>query len=189
LPYELDFLRAGNSNGDAVIVRWAPTKDAPFYINIVDGGFTDTGDQIIDHVERYYAKPAIVANIVLTHADNDHACALIKVLEHFDVRTLWMNKPWDYVDEVLDQFHGAYTRDGLVRKMREMHPYQVDLENIAARKNIPIRAPLQGRTSGSSRFWRRPAHDTFASSRTSIKRRSHMLRKPPELWVQFLATH
>ncbi|WOH57491.1 MBL fold metallo-hydrolase [Bradyrhizobium sp. BWC-3-1] len=151
MPYEIDFLRAGDSNGDAIVVRWGDTKDSAFYINIVDGGFTDTGEQIISHVERYYAKPANIANVVLSHADNDHACGLIKVLQHegFTIHTLWMNRPWDYVDEVLDKFHGAYTREGLVKRMREMHPYLVEMETIAAERGIQIRAPLQGAQIGA----------------------------------------
>lgn len=151
MPYEIDFLRAGDSNGDAIVVRWGDTKDSPFYINIVDGGFTDTGDQIISHVEQYYAKAANIANVVLSHADNDHACGLIKVLEHegFTIHTLWMNRPWDYVDEVLDKFHGAYTREGLIKRMREMHPYLVEMEKIAAKRGIQIRAPLQGAQIGA----------------------------------------
>lgn len=148
MPYEIDFLRAGDSNGDAIVFRWGDTKDGPFGLNIIDGGFTDTANIIIDHVERHYAKPAIIANVVLSHADNDHACGLIKVLEHFDVRNLWMNRPWDHVDEVLDKFHGAYTREGLIKKMRDMHPYLVEMEKIAATKGIAIRAPLQGADIG-----------------------------------------
>lgn len=151
MPYEIDFLRAGNSNGDAIIVKWGDTKDGNFYLNLIDGGFTDTGDQIINHVKQYYSTTAKFANVVLSHADNDHACGLIKVLEceDFTFHTLWMNRPWDYVDEVLDKFHGLYTRDGLIKKMREMHPYLVEMEKIAARRGIHIRAPLQGEQIGA----------------------------------------
>jgi hypothetical protein len=60
-----------------------------------------------------------------------------------------MNKPWDYVDEVLDKFHGLYTRDGLIKKMREMHPYLVEMEQIAERRGIQVRAPLQGAQIGA----------------------------------------
>src|SRR6202022_2918221 len=67
----------------------------------------------------------------------------------FTIHTLWMNRPWDYVDEVLDKFHGAYTREGLIMKMREMHPYLVEMEKIAERRGIPILAPLQGAQIGA----------------------------------------
>jgi beta-lactamase superfamily II metal-dependent hydrolase len=151
LPYEIDFLRAGDSNGDAIVVKWGDTKYSNYYLNVIDGGFTDTGDQIIEHIESYHTKNAAISNVVLTHADNDHACGLIKVLEHegFTIDTLWMNRPWDYVDEVLDKFHGLYTREGLIKKMREMHPYLVEMEKIAERRGIKIRAPLQGAQIGA----------------------------------------
>ncbi|MCP3473219.1 hypothetical protein NLM33_23180 [Bradyrhizobium sp. CCGUVB1N3] len=151
MPYEIDFLRPGDSSGDAIIVKWGETKESGFWLNVVDGGFTDTGDQIIEHIEKFHAKDAKIANVVLSHADNDHAPGLIKVLEHetFTISTLWMNKPWDYVDEVIDKFHGAYTREGLIKKMREMHPYLVEMEKIANRRGIAIKAPLQGSQIGA----------------------------------------
>lgn len=150
MPFEIDFLRAGDSNGDAIIVKYGETKNGSFSLNLIDGGFTDTGDQIITHIKQHYAEKAKIANVVLSHADNDHACGLIKVLEHEDFTffDLWMNRPWDYVDDVIDSFHGAYTREGLIKKMREMHPYLVEMEKVAAARGITIRAPLQGAQIG-----------------------------------------
>lgn len=150
MPYEIDFLRAGDSNGDAIIVKYGDTKDGEFRLHLIDGGFTDTGDQIIAHIKQHYAEKAKIVDVVLSHADNDHACGLIKVLEHedFTFLNLWMNRPWDYVDDVIDNFHGAYTRDGLIKKMREMHPYLVEMEKIAEKRGITIRPPLQGAKIG-----------------------------------------
>jgi hypothetical protein len=164
MPYEIDFLRAGDGNGDAIVIRWGDTKDSAFYINVIDGGFTDSGDQLIEHISNHYSARANIANVVLTHADNDHACGLIKLLEHqdFKIHTLWMNRPWDYVDYVLDKFHGAYTREGLVKKMREMHPYLVQMEEIAARRGIAIRAPLQGADIGFFKVLA-PSRDRYIS--------------------------
>jgi beta-lactamase superfamily II metal-dependent hydrolase len=61
--------------------------------------------------------------MVLSHADNDHAPGLVGVLEHFKVGTLWMNRPWVYAAEVIESFHGNYTLEGLVSKIKEMNPY------------------------------------------------------------------
>lgn len=44
--------------------------------------------------------------LVLSHADNDHACGLVGVLEKSDVKNLWMNRPWLYAPQIIDQFHG-----------------------------------------------------------------------------------
>ncbi len=38
MPYEIDFLRAGESNGDAIVVKWGDTKDGDFYLNVIDDG-------------------------------------------------------------------------------------------------------------------------------------------------------
>lgn len=150
LPFEIDFLRAGDSNGDAIVFKYGDTKYGNFFLQVIDGGFTDTGDDVIAHIKKYYAEKAKIADVVLSHADNDHATGLIKVLEceDFTITNLWMNRPWDYVDEVIDNFHGAYTRDGLIKKMREMHPYLVEMEKIAAGRGINIKAPLQGAQIG-----------------------------------------
>jgi hypothetical protein len=145
------FCEPATATATPSFVRWADTKESNYYLNVIDGGFTDTGDQIIDHISTHYTPTANIANVVLSHADNDHACGLIRLLEHdkFKFFNLWMNRPWDYVDEVLDKFHGAYTRDGLIKKMREMHPYLVEMERIAARKGINVYAPLQGASIGA----------------------------------------
>jgi len=37
---------------------------------------------------------------VLRHADDDHARGLIPVLDQCTVGTLYMNRPWLYVDEM-----------------------------------------------------------------------------------------
>lgn len=150
MPYMIDFLRAGDSNGDAIVVKYGDTKDGNFFLQVIDGGFTDTGDQIVAHIKEHFIEKAKIADVVLSHADNDHATGLIKVLEceDFTISNLWMNRPWDYVDEVIDTFHGAYTREGLIKKMREMHPYLVEMEKIAAKRGITIRAPLQGAQIG-----------------------------------------
>lgn len=75
--------------------------------------------------------------MVLSDANNDHACGLIEVLEHFNLKNLRMNRAWDYIDEILDELHGSYTREGLIKKMREMHPYLVEMAKMAERKASP----------------------------------------------------
>jgi beta-lactamase superfamily II metal-dependent hydrolase len=117
----------------------------------IDGGFASTADTVINHIERTYGTGRIIAHVVLSHADNDHATGLIGILEHFEVRNLWMNRPWRWAAQCIDSFHGNYTVDGLVVKMRAMHPYLIELENIAARRNIPVHDVFQGHMIGPFR--------------------------------------
>lgn len=158
MGYELDFLPVGDSNGDAIVIRYGTEQS--FSLHIVDGGFTETADTMIGHIERYFGRGMTVANMVLTHADNDHATGLVKILEHFDVGTLWMNRPWLYAAETLESFHGNYTLEGLVAKMKEMHPYLVELESIAARRNVPVMEVFQGAVIGTFRVMA-PSRDRY----------------------------
>jgi hypothetical protein len=85
------------------------------------------------------------------------ATGLIKVLEHFHVENLWMNRPWNFVAEVVQHFHGNYSEEGLYRDMRTLHPYLIEMEAIVSRTNknslfqTEIHDVLQGSQIGSFR--------------------------------------
>ena len=70
-------------------------------------------------------------------------------LEHFSVGALWMLLPWNYVDELISRFDRYTNPENLKKKLREAYPYLVELEKIANRKGIEIRAPLQGAQIGA----------------------------------------
>jgi beta-lactamase superfamily II metal-dependent hydrolase len=147
--YEIDFLTVGDGNGDAICIRYGSEEQGGYWLHVVDGGFSDTADTVIAHIEEYYGKHYKISHMVLSHADNDHACGLIGVLKRFDVNgAIWMNRPWRFAEQVLRHFHGRYTLDGLVKKMRDMHPYLVELEEIAAKKGIEIKDAFQGQKIG-----------------------------------------
>lgn len=148
MPYEIDFLPVGESNGDAICMRYGPIG-GPYTIHVVDGGFVGTGDILVDHIITYYGDPAHIDHVVLSHADQDHAGGLVAVLEHFSVGCLWMNRPWLYAQELIDRFHGNYTVPGLQKRIREMNPHLVALEEIALRRGFPIKDAFAGSRIGS----------------------------------------
>jgi len=152
MAYEIDFLRPGDSNGDAICIRYE-TEPGYFRVHVVDGGFVDTGDKIIEHIDKYYQphadKKIVINHMVLSHADNDHAGGLLKVMEEYEVGTLWMNRPWLYAQEVIDSFHGNFTDDGLIERIREMNAQSVALEELAARKGTKVEPAFQGTQIGS----------------------------------------
>jgi len=146
MPYEVDFLPVGDSYGDAIVIRYG--EDGPgYYLHVVDGGRTDTADTIINHINKYYPGYHI-NHMVVTHADNDHACGLIGVLKQFEVKHLWMNRPWLYAMETLQHFHGNFTLQGLIDDMKSRHPYLVELEELATAKGTQIHEVFQGATIG-----------------------------------------
>lgn len=148
MGFEIEFLSVGNSNGDAICVRHGSLA-AGYMIYVVDGGYAATGQTIIDHVEQNYGYPRRIDHVVLSHADNDHVSGLLDVVRHFDVGTLWMNRPWLYSAEILGAFHGNYSADGLTRAIREAYPLLVELETIAIAKRIPVREAFAYQSIGA----------------------------------------
>lgn len=69
---------------------------------MIDGGYADTADTIIRHIETHFSRDWFINHMVVSHADNDHCEGLVGVMERFEVKNLWMNRPWLYVDKVLD---------------------------------------------------------------------------------------
>ncbi|MGO8535874.1 hypothetical protein ACC756_36915 [Rhizobium ruizarguesonis] len=148
MGYEIDFLSVGDSNGDAICIRHG-TAALGYAIHITDGGYVDTGQRIINHVNQYYGYGSRIANVVLSHQDGDHIAGLIPVVRHFDVGALWMNRPWLYAGEILHAFHGNYTIEGLRKVIRDAYPLLVELEDVAIEKGIPIYESFAGSWIGN----------------------------------------
>lgn len=146
MPFEIDFLRVGTGNADAICIRY--TVPGGYFVHVVDGGYTGTADTILDHIDRYYGRGWYVNNMIVTHADNDHAAGLVGVMESRRVDALYMNRPWKWVDMCIHFFHRNYTRDGLVKRMRDAHEHLVKLEEMATRRGIPILDAFQGTRIG-----------------------------------------
>jgi beta-lactamase superfamily II metal-dependent hydrolase len=145
--YEIDFLQAGDGNGDAICMQYG--DDRTRTIQVVDGGFTDTADRMVDHIRTHYGSHYYIDHMVLTHADNDHAAGLIGVMQKIWVKHLWMNRPWLYAPEALDSFHGNFTLEGLVKAIKDKHPYLVELEALANANGTLIHEAFQGAQIGA----------------------------------------
>lgn len=174
LAFEIDFLPVGDSNGDAICVRYG-TPNA-FYVHVVDGGFIETADTVIEHIRRHYGQNTFINDMVLSHADNDHACGLVGILDAIHVENLWMNMPWLYAADVIHNFHGNWTLDGLIAHIKDKHPYLVELDAIAKRKGTKIRPVFQGSQIG--------AFIVLAPSRDRYLRLLPDLEKLPETYSE-----
>ncbi|MGR9206994.1 MBL fold metallo-hydrolase [Rhizobium leguminosarum] len=145
--YELDFLAVETQkSGDAISVRYSLNGEE--YIHVIDGGFAETGERLVAHLQSHYGGRDYIDHVVATHPDGDHTVGLRAVLEAFDVRALWMLRPWHYVDLLLPGFPTYTSRSALVSKLRELYPNLAALEDIATDRGIPIYEPLQGATIG-----------------------------------------
>lgn len=144
---EVDFLGVESAkSGDAITIRYS--VDGSTKIHVVDGGYLDTGDQVVEHLKKFYGTTH-VDHVVLTHPDQDHANGLRKVLEECTVGQLWMNRPWLYAEELIDRFETYNSVDALRRKLRASYAAAAELEDLALEKGIPISAPMQGISIGA----------------------------------------
>jgi ribonuclease BN (tRNA processing enzyme) len=144
--YEIDFLGVESAkSGDAITVRYK--TDGREVIHVVDGGYLDTGEQIVSHLQAFYNN-VVIDHVVLTHPDQDHANGLRTVLEQCTVRNLWINRPWMYATELLPRFSKYNSADALARKLRDIYSATAELERIATEREIPVHSPLQGATIG-----------------------------------------
>ena len=74
MHYEIEFLPVGDSNGDALYLRYG--DETGFWVHVVDGGFTDTAATVINHIRTHDGANGFINHMGLSHADNDHACGL-----------------------------------------------------------------------------------------------------------------
>lgn len=145
---EIDFLAVETrKSGDAISLRYSFSGGKQL-VHVVDGGYLDTGDSLVEHIKKHYGVTHI-DHVVLTHTDRDHVNGLRKVLENFTVGTLWMNRPWIYADELMKRFTTYTSVDRLRSRLRGLYGAAADLEDLAVSKRIRIEAPVQGAQIGA----------------------------------------
>lgn len=148
--FEVDFLGVETKkSGDAITLRYS--INGVHGIHVIDGGYIDTGAQIIEHINKFYGSNH-VNNVILTHPDRDHANGLRKVLEECSVDALWMNRPWLYAEELLPRFATYKSVDALRRKLKDLYSATATLEQIAVERGIPIYEAFQGADVGPFRI-------------------------------------
>lgn len=146
--FEIDFLDVeAAKSGDAIPLRYEIGGTTT--IHVVDGGFQDTGEKIVGHINKYYGSPGYIDHVVVTHPDGDHAGGLRTVLEEFDVGALWMLRPWLYASEIIDRFERFKSVENLEKRLKEIYPNVAALEEIAERRGIDIYEPFQGAVIGA----------------------------------------
>jgi beta-lactamase superfamily II metal-dependent hydrolase len=92
MPYEIDFLSVGDGqdSGDAISLRFTDPQTGQWRHVIVDAGFADDGDALVEHVLAYYGTDQIDLAI-LTHPDGDHIGGMGRVVRRLSVANLWLH--------------------------------------------------------------------------------------------------
>ncbi|HJU04521.1 MAG TPA: hypothetical protein VJ692_05160 [Nitrospiraceae bacterium] len=146
--FELDFLDVETKDsGDAIALRYCvhgATK-----IHVVDGGYEETGERLVELIARYYGANIFVDNVVVTHQDGDHTKGLEILLRSFPIGRLWMHRPWIYADGLLPYFKHYDSGQALRSVLRRRYANIARLEELAVLLNIAISEPFQGATIGA----------------------------------------
>ncbi len=145
--FEIDFLDVeSKKSGDAISLRYSLNEITR--IHVTDGGFQDTGDVVIKHINEYYDSPLFIDAVVVTHPDGDHAGGLRKLFDAYAIGELWMLRPWLYADELIDRFSRFTSVDNLIKRLKEIYPNLVALEELAEEHGVNIFEPFQGSAIG-----------------------------------------
>lgn len=154
--YEIDFLPVGKEqSGDAIVLRLGNVYGSrnEQVVVVIDGGFTDDGQKVVDHVRQYYGTNRIDL-VVSTHPDADHAAGLETVLKECEVGCLWMHQPWNHTDDIAKLFKdGRVTDNSVTETLRKSLDEARSLERIAQSRKIPITEPFAGVSDATGSVW------------------------------------
>jgi beta-lactamase superfamily II metal-dependent hydrolase len=91
--YEVDFIPVGKAgrHGDAIAIRFTRPDNGSLAHVVIDAGFEENGDALVEHVRRYYATTSIDLAI-LTHPDGDHIGGMGTVIRELNVGTLCVHR-------------------------------------------------------------------------------------------------
>jgi len=150
--YEIDFLAVGpeSKSGDAIALRFGnllEKKREEQAVVVIDGGFKDDGQKIIDHIKKYYDGTDIIDLVIATHPHEDHIAGLQTLLKEMQVNEFWMHRPWDetHTNNISRWFvDGRVTDKSVSEALRKSLDTARELERIAEGKEIPIIEPFVG---------------------------------------------
>ena len=131
--FEIDFLKLDlKESGDAIPLWYS--IDGVKRIHVIDGGFQDTGGEIIEHITKYYKDAITINAVIVSHSAIDHTGGLRTVLQDCNVSELWMLRPWLYAEELIHRFVDVKNVEDLIRKLKEGFADIAELEEIAQEK-------------------------------------------------------
>jgi beta-lactamase superfamily II metal-dependent hydrolase len=146
---EIEFLPVGDASraGDAIVVRYGESN--AFRLMLIDGGTTETGEQIVSHLRAEFGPNVTLAHVLLTHSDSDHASGLRTVLEQIPVANVWLHMPWRHASECLPLFRDKrWTVAGLERELRTQYSIIDEIVTFAQRQGAIVTSPEQGARVG-----------------------------------------
>jgi beta-lactamase superfamily II metal-dependent hydrolase len=144
---EIDFLPVGDGekSGDAIVVRYGNlhgSRDEQTIV-VIDGGFSDDGEAIVELVNSRFLTNSVDI-VISTHPDQDHVNGLKVVLENMEVAQLAMHLPWNRSQAVAESKRLAFASPRVDDKLERNFAAAAELEDIAAARGVPVIEPFAG---------------------------------------------
>lgn len=145
--FEVDFLPVGEGerSGDAICLRWGYNLDTPSkrsqIVCVIDGGYKENGDAIVNHLERYYGTNAI-DYVINTHPDSDHVGGLHTVIEKCQVNNLVIHHPWTHLGLKNLFTDSRVTNNSIRENLRDGLESAETLVNNATKNGVRIIEPF-----------------------------------------------
>ena len=145
MAFQIDFLPVGNGekSGDRITFRITNQNLGEQRVFIIDGGFKDTADELIDHINKYYGVNK-VDYVISSHPDEDHSAGLQTVLEKMEVVNLIMHLPWEHAEDIKSKIKNNISNINLENKLEKNLKLVSDLEDLAKEKGVNIIEPFAG---------------------------------------------
>ncbi|HSX44891.1 MAG TPA: hypothetical protein VLF39_02120 [Candidatus Saccharimonadales bacterium] len=102
---DIDFISGNDSDPDstssydAIALRFKEDSDAGQKVVVIDGGFSDVGDDVVNFITKRYGASKIDL-MISTHPDNDHLNGLLTIIQQFPVDELLIHQPQLYRDNL-----------------------------------------------------------------------------------------
>lgn len=102
---DIDFVAGSNSDPDstssydAITLRFKEDGDENQIVVVIDGGFSDTGNDVVNHLAKHYGTDKVDL-MISTHPDRDHLNGLITAIQQLEVKELWIHQPDTHTDDL-----------------------------------------------------------------------------------------
>ncbi len=150
MSFEVDWRAVGeeSKSGDCIAMRFGDFNNNPDdqTVVLIDGGFKDTGEKVVDFIEYYYGTDTIDL-VISTHPHADHISGLSVVFDKLKVKELLMHKPWENEAEISNALSlNATDKKTLSEFIQKSVNDAKDLVKLAESKGTTITEPFQGLT-------------------------------------------
>lgn len=98
---EIDFLSGSDtdqdstSSYDAIAIRFKEAQDQEQQVIVVDGGFSDIGNDLVNFLHETYQTDTVDL-MISTHPDQDHLNGLVTAIQQLNVKELLIHQPYNY---------------------------------------------------------------------------------------------